>query len=98
MATVEFQMSTSAFLKAQKNALLQRLTCPPAPFAVTGTDGTTLVTVVIDRIEVGANSLVHNKKTTFDVNGTGFGTMSGEIVKIGAVKGFRVQLEQDVTI
>ena len=98
MAIVEFQMSAPAFLKAQKNALLQRLMCPPAPFAVAGADGTTLVTVVIDRIELGASALVHERETTFDVKGTGFGSESGDIVLKGQVNGFRVQLAQDVTV
>jgi hypothetical protein len=98
MATVEFQMSTPAFLKAQRNTLLHRFTCPPGPFAIMGADGSPLATIVLDRIDFGASSLAHDQAEEFDVFGEGSGSLSTEIRGMGKAKGFLVQMKQDVTV
>ena len=60
MAIIEFQMSTAAFLRAQRNALLQRQICLPGPFAFDAVNGVGPINIVLDRLDFGANALVHN--------------------------------------
>jgi hypothetical protein len=92
MATIEFQMSTTAFLRAQRNALLRLQTCLPGPFAMGS------VNIVLDRIDFGANALVHNVAEEFDIIEKGFGGGPDDFVLKGKASGFKTQMTQDVTV
>ena len=73
MATIEFQMSATAFLRAQRNAMLRIETCLPGPFAFKPGNNIDSTTIVRGRIEFGANTLVHNVEEEFDLKRQAYG-------------------------
>ena len=97
MAIIEFQMSTAAFLRAQRNALLQRQICLPGPFAFDSVNGP--INIVLDRIDFGANALIHNVKEDFDLWERDYGGVPPDDFKVNRViAGFKTQMTQDVTV
>src|SRR4051794_11199607 len=91
MSYIEFQVSTSTFLGAQRNALRSGkwFLCPPPPISVGP------LKLVFDRIEFGSNALRHNVETTFAV----FYTEHGETLPTpNPATGFQCQIAQDVTV
>jgi hypothetical protein len=89
MSIVELQINSATFLAAQRNALRNLDLCPPRLPAIAG------VEFVIDRVEIGANSLRHDDERQFDVFFEDHGERKG--VPIPCM-GFQTQLEQDVTL
>ena len=53
MATIEFQMSATAFLRAQRNAMLRSETCLPGPFHLEPDKNINAISIVLDHIEFG---------------------------------------------
>ena len=98
MAVIEFQMSTAAFLKAQRNALLQRQICLPGPFAFNAINGIGQVTIVLDRIDFGANALVHNVEEDFELFEKVYGGLPDDFGVKEVIAGFKTQMTQDVTV
>ena len=98
MAIVEFQMSTAAFLKAQRNALLQRQICLPGPFAFNAVNGAGTVTIVLDRIDFGANALVHDVEEDFQLFEKEYGGLPDDFGVKEVIEGFKTQMTQDVTV
>jgi hypothetical protein len=97
MAIIEFQMSTAAFLGAQRNALLQRRICLPGPFAFNAVTGIGPINIVLDRVEFGANALVHSVKQDFDLLKRKYGGLPDELDRT-VIHGFKTQMTQDVTV
>jgi len=97
MAIIEFQMSTTAFLSAQRNALLQRQICLPGPFAFNAVTGIGSINVVLDRVEFGANALVHSVKQDFDLLRRKYQGLPDELDST-VIHGFKTQLTQEVTV
>ena len=97
MAIIEFQMSAAAFLRAQRNALLQRPICLPGPFALDSVNGNGPINIVLDRIDFGANALVHSVKEDFDLWERDYGGVPPDDFKVNRViAGFKTQMTQDV--
>jgi hypothetical protein len=87
MSLVEFQISTSAFLAAQRTALRSMQICiPPQP--VGG------VQVVIEKIDFGNNAIRHNVDTSYTVL---FNSLVSDLPGM-PVDGFRTQVAQDVVV
>lgn len=82
MSKIEFQLSTSAFLAAQRNALRSLQICPPPP----SPEG-----VLIDKIEFGNNTIRHNVDASFSVH-------FDDSDRDHDVWGYQTQIAQDVTI
>src|ERR1700745_1891394 len=61
MSVIEFQVSTSSFLAAQRTALRSQPVCPARPVAVG------LVQIVIDKVEFGNNAIRHNALADFTI-------------------------------
>ena len=97
MAIIEFQMSTAAFLGAQRNALLQRRICLPGPFAFSAVTGIGPINIVLDRVEFGANALVHSVKEDFDLLRRKYQGLPDELDST-PIHGFKTQMTQDVTV
>jgi hypothetical protein len=97
MAIIEFQMSTAAFLRAQRNALLQRQICLPGPFAFDSLNGTGPINIVLDRIDFGANALIHNVNEDFDLWERVYQGLPDEF-QAKSVAGFKTQMRQEVTV
>jgi len=97
MAIIEFQMSTAAFLSAQRNALLQRQICLPGPFAFNAVTGIGPINIVLDRVEFGANALVHSVKQDFDLLRRKYKGLPEELDST-VIHGFKTQMTQDVTV
>jgi hypothetical protein len=78
---------------------LLRLQTPfPGPFAIEPNSGVDPFNIVLDRIEFGANALVHNVVDKFDVQWRGFHGTPDTLVVRGKAKGFKTQLTQDITV
>ena len=88
MALIEFQVSASAFLAAQRTALRALQVCPPGPASVGNID------ILIDRIEFGGNAIRHNVLTDFSI----FYDSLTSTNRGSEVEGFQTQVAQDVTI
>ena len=88
MAVIEFQMSTAAFLGAQRNALLQRRICLPGPFAFNAVNGVGPVNIVLDRLEVGANALVHSVEKHFELLERTYQGLPGQVDPKAVLAGF----------
>src|SRR5688572_12707723 len=87
MAYIEFQVSTAAFLAAQRTALRSRQICT-IPQTVAG------IQIVIDKIEFGNNAIRHDVFTTYSVF---FSSLTS--YKPGEeVDGKQTQIAQDVTV
>ena len=98
MAVIEFQMSTAAFLGAQRNALLQRQICLPGPFAFNALNGVGPINIVLDRLEVGANALVHSVEKDFELLERTYQGLPGQVDPKAVLAGFKTQMTQDVTV
>src|ERR1700747_2355137 len=84
MSIIEFQLSTPAFLAAQRNALRSLQICRPAP----SPEG-----VLLDKIEFGNNTIRHNVDESFSVF---FDSLTSD--RPGEdVGGYQTQIAQDVT-
>lgn len=88
MSNIEFQMNAATFLAAQRNALRYLGLCPPSLPAVGG------VQIVVDRIEIGNNSLRHNEEEEFPIFYEEFGQ---KVSTKNRCKGYKTQIAQDVT-
>jgi hypothetical protein len=85
MSNLEFQISTSAFLAAQRNALRSLQICPPPPSA----QG-----ILIDKLEFGNNAIRHNVEEEFTVL---FDSLTSTLPGRNT-DGFQTQLAQEVTV
>jgi hypothetical protein len=83
---VEFQVTASAFLAAQKATLESTAFCTPAIITVSP------VQIVIDRIEFGVGSLRHNLPATYSIDYPYFSDV-GTV----EVDGFKTQIAQPIT-
>jgi hypothetical protein len=87
MSYIEFQVSTAAFLAAQRTVLRSQQICT-IPQTVGG------IQIVIDKIEFGNSAIQHNVFTTYSVF---FNSLTSD--RPGEeVNGFRTQIAQDVTV
>jgi hypothetical protein len=87
MSYIEFQVSTVAFLAAQRTALRSQQTCMD-PQTIGGTQ------IVVDKVEFGNNAIRHNVPTTYTVLfDSSTSDAPGE-----SVEGFQTQIAQDVTV
>jgi hypothetical protein len=87
MSYIEFQVSTAAFLSAQRTALRSQQICT-IPQTVAG------IQIVIDKIEFGNNAIRHDVFTTYSVF---FSSLTSD--KPGEeVDGKQTQIAQDVTV
>jgi hypothetical protein len=90
VSNIEFQMTTAAFLAAQRNALRALGLCPPSLPAVVG------VQIVVDRIEIGDNALRHNIETDFSVFYED--AIEGRVPTKNPCTGYETQLAQAFTV
>jgi hypothetical protein len=85
MSIIEFQLNTSAFLAAQRNALRSLQICRPTP----SPEG-----VLLDKVEFGNNTIRHNVDESFAVF---FDSLTSD--RPGEdVWGYQTQIAQDVTV
>lgn len=85
MAVFEVQISASAFLGAQLNALRSRQLCPPPPLTLGGT------TIQVQQIDFGINKLRHHVPALFPVFYQSHGETYGK-----DTEGFKTEIAQDV--
>ena len=87
---IEFQMSAPSFLAVQRNALRSLGICPP-PLPPSGG-----VQLVIDRIDIGNNTLRHNVESEFYVYY--MDAYAGPQQTKNRCMGYKTQLAQDVVL
>ncbi len=87
---VEFQVSATSLLNAQKTAIQAMKLCTPAPITVGP------VEIFIDRIEFGDNALRHSKPVNYTVSYQQPGGVDSPSVI--EVPGFQTQIAQPVTV
>ena len=69
----------------------------PGPFAFDSVNGP--INIVLDRIDFGANALIHNVKEDFDLWERDYGGVPPDDFKVNRViAGFKTQMTQDVTV
>jgi hypothetical protein len=88
MSIIEFQVTTSTFLAAQRTALRSLPLCPPRPMAVGPAQ------IIIDKIEFGNNAIRHNVLADFSI----FYESLTSYAPGSQVEGYLTQIAQDVTI
>ncbi len=92
MSLLQFQISMSAFLAAQRTALRSMQLCLPRPLSVGP------VQIIIDRIEFGNNAIRHDQPTSFTIYERGGGYEDQYNWLPRSANGYQTQIFQDVTI